>query len=131
MNRLVVVHEALAAARSHPDPEPKAAVLAMLAPQLQRPDRVVVVGEALAAAQEVDDPEPRGRLLTALVERAQADTLPWDPHWRSLLAEAADRGRHILLADLAAIGSVILRAGGQEAVDESVRAIVDVQRWWP
>jgi len=53
------------------------------------------------------------------------------PLWRNTLHILSQRTRKDLLSDLVALVSVILALGGQEALEETDRAIQDVGRWWP
>lgn len=51
--------------------------------------------------------------------------------WRKLLHNLANRSRVDLCDDLETLSSLIYALGGQEAVEETYRALQDVGRWWP
>ncbi len=51
--------------------------------------------------------------------------------WSWMLHRIACDRRDQLLQDLGALAPLIQRLGGQEAVGETLCAILDVSRWWP
>lgn len=111
----------------------------------------------LAAAQAIDDahsratrnppqatlPPPRNpgpaagagsraRVPGTTAEYPRGDCfLPWDPHWRAVIEEAALGGRTALISDLSALGAVIVHFGGTAAIQDTIEALLDVGRWWP
>jgi hypothetical protein len=71
-------------------------------------------------------------VISALVQApASGAYFAWEPDWRSELAAAARKGRAHVMADLAAIHSVVADVGGVDAVRDTCQAIVAVARWWP
>ena len=56
---------------------------------------------------------------------------PWHPYWRKVIDDASSRGRSALISELSAIGPVVSRFGGSEAIAEAIAALLDAGRWWP
>lgn len=127
--RTEALHEAIAEARSgirrHKD-------LAELADYLPAPEKANILGEAVAATFKADFTSDR---VTALQELAPyLAGLPTEdllPIARGLLHRLARESRQDQLGYLQPLGSVIFALGGQQAVEETFRAILDVGRWWP
>jgi hypothetical protein len=96
------------------------------------PSAPALLPRILAAAHDIDHPEGRTLVMAALVQAsASSACLAWEPHWRSELTAAASKGRAYVMADLAAIHSVIADVGGPTALRDTCQAIVAVARWWP
>jgi hypothetical protein len=96
------------------------------------PSAPALLPRILAAAHDIDHPEGRTLVMAALVQAsASSASLAWEPHWRSELTAAASKGRAYVMADLAAIHSVIADVGGPTALRDTCQAIVAVARWWP
>ncbi len=65
-------------------------------------------------------------------QRARAIPMPpWAPYWRDLVDDAAGCGRGALMSELPTLGPAIARHGGNPAVAEAIRALLDVGHWWP
>ena len=56
---------------------------------------------------------------------------PWEPHWRAAMDTAAISSRTALISELSAMGAPMVQFGGIPAVEEAVKALLDVGRWWP
>jgi NB-ARC domain len=56
---------------------------------------------------------------------------PWEPHWRAIMDGAAARGRAALACEVSGMGAAISDSGGDPAVEEALKALFDVGRWWP
>jgi len=114
------------------DPASRAAALTALIPELSEADRPAALAEALAAARTINETSRRAPTVEMIAQSSlNSAMMPWEPHWRALIDDAATRGRAALLSDLSAIGAVILRLGGKLALRECIRAILDIGRWWP
>ena len=114
-----VLAEALSAAREIDSPYTRAKALAVLAPHLVDEQKQ----QALAAAQEIDDPYARAEALAAL-----APHVVTYPLWRDTLQALASRTLPELLGDLKALVPASVALGGQGAVDDIARAILDLTR---
>ncbi|RMD64661.1 hypothetical protein D6833_04075, partial [Candidatus Parcubacteria bacterium] len=129
-----VLAQALAAARSIRNEDDRARALAALAPHLPES----LLADALHAARSIRDEDDRARALAALAPHlAQLSCATLYSLWagdndsEGTLAFLAQRTRRDLLSDLRALQEVILALGGEAAVAETARAIMDVGRWWP
>jgi ribosomal protein L17 len=114
-----VLDEALAAAREINSTYNRAKALAALAPHLADEQKQ----QALAAAREIDDPYARAEALAAL-----APHVVTYPLWRDTLQALASRTLPELLGDLKALVPASVALGGQGAVDDIARAILDLTR---
>jgi len=115
-----VLDEALAAAREIiDDPYTRAEALAALAPHLVDEQKQ----QALAAAREIESPYFRAEALAAL-----APHVVTYPLWRDTLQALASRTLPELLGDLKALVPASVALGGQGAVDDIARAILDLTR---
>jgi len=118
-----VLDEALAAARKIRRPYGRAEVLAALVPHLADEQKQQVLDEVLAAVQEIDHSYTRAEALAALA--------PHDvtyPLWRDTLQALASRTLPELLGSLKALVPASVALGGQGAVDDIARAILDLTR---
>jgi hypothetical protein len=114
-----VLDEALAAAQEIDDPYARAKALAALSPHLVDEQKQ----QALAAAREIDDPYARAKALEALAPHVVTYLL-----WRDTLQASASRTLPELLGDLKALVPASVALGGQGAVDDTARAILDLTR---
>ncbi|NPA91581.1 MAG: hypothetical protein GXO55_09070, partial [Chloroflexi bacterium] len=120
--------QALVAARKIRDQDHRALALAALAPHLPQD----LMAQALDAARKIESAQYRAKALAALAPRlAELPLLELYPLWRETLPALARRTRKDLLADIRALHPVIHKLGGEEAIAETARAIIDVGRWWP
>ncbi len=126
-----LLREALAAAQEIETDSDRARALSGLAPHLP-PE---LLREALAAAQEIRDADDRARALSGLAPRwaewVQKDRDAAYAPWPETLHALAGRPRKDLLSDIRALSPVLAALGGAEAVQEALRAVQDVGRWWP
>ena len=77
-------------------------------------------------------PPPNKTRYADLAQHTPAGSFPrWEPYWREVIDNAVLGGRATLITDLSAMGSVIAHAGGRTAVQETIKALFDVGRWWP
>jgi hypothetical protein len=113
-----VLDEALAAAQEIDHSYARAKALAALAPHLVDEQKQ----QALAAAREIDDPYARAEALAALAP------LVTYPLWRDTLQALASRTLPQLLGNLKALVPASVALGGQGAVDDIARAILDLTR---
>jgi hypothetical protein len=121
--------KALEAARAIDDDEQRAATLAV---HLESPLRAPALREALEAARAIGDKLARATTLATLAPRlAELPPTMLYPIWSETLWVLTVRSRKDLLSDLRDLSPVIVALGGAEAVTETIRAIQDVQRWWP
>jgi hypothetical protein len=124
--------EALAAAQAIGDERRRAEALAALAPHLPPPQRQQILREALEASRAIGFQRQRASGLRALAPRlAELPPAMLYTLWSETLWVLTVRGRPDLLSDLRELSPVIVTLGGAEAVTETIRAIQDVQRWWP
>lgn len=120
--------EALAAARAIGNEWARAEALAALAPYLTGE----LVAEGLAAARAIGDEGARARALAALApQMAELASAVLCPLWKETLHHLAARTRRDVLSDLGALAPALVALGGQEAVVTTLRAVLDVGRWWP
>lgn len=91
--------------------------------------------EALVGASRFDVDEYRHKALADMAShwatRIEQDCTAGHKIWQEAFPLLADCSRPTLLRSLAALASVILALGGEEAVSEIIQAIQDVSRWWP
>jgi len=111
--------QALAAAREIDDLHARAEALAALAPHLVDEQKQ----QALATAREIGDPYARAEALAALAPHVVTYLL-----WRDTLQAPASRTLPELLGDLKALVPASVALGGQGAVDDIARAILDLTR---
>jgi hypothetical protein len=108
--------------------EEKAELLVRLSPHLPGSwsDHVF---ESIRAVQ---DARKRVGLLVELMSKPRvSDSREFYSVWYETLQILAARTRQDLLIDIQALGPVIAKLGGEEAIAETFRAIQDVGRWWP
>jgi hypothetical protein len=113
-------------------PERRVVALLSLMEHLPEEERAALLAQGLADIRSIDDPDARSRVLKLLAERSLEGSIPpWEPYWRSIVEDAATRGRAALMSDFPALGPVMLRFCGTPAVKEAASALLDVGRWWP
>jgi hypothetical protein len=131
-HRAAALDNARRAAYAIREPSTRAAALMALLPYVPEMERVAVLDETLAIAKSIDDVSQRGYVLEMVVKHSLTEPiLPWAPYWRSVIEDAAIRGRAVLISDLSAIGTIISELGGGMAMQESIHGLLDVGRWWP
>ena len=118
-----VLDEALSAAREIDDPYARAEALAALAPHPADEQKRQVLDEALAAAREIDSSYTRAEALAAL-----APHVVTYPLWRDTLQASASLTLPQLLGNLKDLVPASVALGGQGAVDDIARAILDLTR---
>ncbi|MFW9265361.1 hypothetical protein RRG12_42800, partial [Nostoc sp. CALU 546] len=119
--------EALAAARAIQNESSRANALSALAKNL--PPELFL--EALTAARAIQDESYRANTLSALADSSsQTPAAELFSLWQDSLHELSLRTRPNLLQDIKAWFPVIFALGGEAAILEIARAIVDVARWW-
>ncbi|MBD2214925.1 hypothetical protein H6G27_34540 [Nostoc linckia FACHB-104] len=122
-----VLPESLAAARSIQHEWHRALALSSLADKLPSE----LLPEALAVARLIQDEHNRAKALSALALSLSKMPLPQlFLLWQDTLHKLSFRTRSNLLGDIEAFFSVILVLGGEAAMGEVYRAIIDVGRWW-
>ncbi|MEH2257051.1 hypothetical protein, partial [Nostoc sp.] len=119
--------EALAVARAIQDESSRANALTALAKNL--PPELFL--EALAAAKTIQNESSRANTLSTLADSSsQTPAAELFLLWQDSLHELSLRTRPNLLQDIKVWVPVIFALGGEAAILEIARAIVDVGRWW-
>lgn len=130
-----VIQEPLAAARTIWGKAERVRTLAALIPYAAPADRGALLAETLEVACSIDDMDARREALASIIPLLEG--LPNDELyalWVKMLYALATptiRLRRDLLSDLRVIYPIILRIGGETALDHTAQAILDVGRWLP
>lgn len=128
-----IIHEPLAVARAIWDAGERVRALVALIPHLPPDQQTALIAETLDQACAIDDMELRSESLAAIVphlEKLPTDTLYgcWIKMLYALTTRTT-RNRPDLLSDLRVVYPVILKIGGEQALNDTAQAILDVGRW--
>lgn len=118
-------------ARSHTSPEKRFDTLIALLPRSNDAHREALI-ELLWSARRISNfSDRRDRLAKIAPELAAFPRTQLLDLWHQLVPELAARRREALLADIAGLAPIIPVLGGHGGARGAVRAITDVQAWWP
>ncbi len=123
---------ALEVAQSIDSDRDRATALGGVAPYLDEPARNETVDETFKIVCSIMDYSEQVKVLgdhTTLVSHLAPSKLYL--LWHKALYLLAPGTRPNLLSDIHHLVPMIQALGGQEAVDDTARAIVDIGRWWP
>lgn len=100
--------------------------------------QLLAAGQAVEAAARLTAPDWPEQACTAEPqspeqqhEERAASLPPWAPYWRDFVDDAAGRGRGPLMSEMRTLALAIAHYGGDSAVTEAIRALLDVGHWWP
>lgn len=129
--RAEVLRQALLAVGQMEEPSVPTELVQALA-ALAPPERERLVSDVLAIVNDQPEPVERRRVLRALVGPVAA--LPPGMRvsiWVQFLSDLARRAREDTVNDLTEWAGLLALLGGEEAVDEAVRSVIDVGLWFP
>jgi hypothetical protein len=127
-----VLEEAVSAAKQLDQEVLIAESLTRLMSHVNGPTKDTILHTALIAARSTRPDNARADALRALVPELLR--LPRDQLlslWHETLPELAGRSRPGLLEDLGVLAPLTAALGGSLAMNESVQAVLEIERWWP